>query len=350
MLAWVSAEGAGESLPRLLWEKWMMEKNRDWWRDKLKGGLIPAVPVLLHKDGVVHREAQERYCEYMAQQDVRGVAVWVHTGRGLLLSRETREFVMSAWRSRTTGERIIVAGVGANVPGPIPSSTKLHEFFEETKEMGRHALNLGADAFLAFPPFALQPVEKHESEIVAYHEEIASLGAPVFLFYFYEGGIGLPYSETLLRKLFSIEAVVGIKVATFDDVVTVQNIARLIEEDHPDILFVSGEDRMLPYTIMRGAVCGLVGMGAICTGLQVRLFQSYFAGKAKEFLELAAKVDRLGEATFIEPLEGYVLRLLWALELKGIIPSEAVNDPHGPPLPPEQKSRLASVLRSIGEL
>lgn len=316
----------------------------------MKGGLIPAVPVLLHRDGMVHREAHERYCEHMARHDIRGVAVWAHTGRGLLLSCEKREFVMSAWRRWMTGDRVVIAGVGANVSGPVSSSAKLQKFFDETKEMGRHALNLGADAFLAFPPFALQPVEKHGVEIVAYHQEIASLGAPVFLFYFYEGGVGLPYSEEQLKKLLAIEAVVGIKVATFDNVVTVQNIARLIEESYPDILFVSGEDRMLPYTIMRGAVCGLVGMGSICTELQVRLFKSYFAGEAKEFLELAAKVDRLGEATFIEPLEGYVLRLLWALELKGIIPPEAANDPFGPPLPPEQKTRLESVLRSIGEL
>jgi 4-hydroxy-tetrahydrodipicolinate synthase len=327
-----------------------MEKDRKWWRDRLKGGLIPAVPALLRKDGVLHREAQEKYCEYMAGQDVCGVAVWVHTGRGLLLSPEKREFVMSAWRGCMTGERVIIAGVGANVSSPISSPATLKEFFERTKEMGRHALNLGADAFLAFPPFAFQPVEKHEDEIVAYHEEIASLGAPVFAFYFYEGGVGLPYSEAVLRKLFDIDAVVGIKVATFDNVVTVQNIAKLIEESYPDVLFVSGEDRMLPYTIMRGAVCGLVGMGSICTDLQVRLFKSYFAGKAEEFLKLAAAVDRLGEATFIEPLEGYVLRLLWALELKGIIPPEAANDPYGPPLPPEQKTRLESVLRSIGEL
>ncbi len=327
-----------------------MEKTREWWREKLKGGLIPAVPVLLHKDGVVHRDAQQKYCEYMAQQDVRGVAVWVHTGRGLLLSPDKREFVLSAWRGCTPADSVVIAGVGANVSAPITSAAKRQKFFKEAKSMGRDALNLGADAFLAFPPFALSPVEKHEKEIVAYHEEIASLGAPVFLFYFYEAGIGLPYSQDLLRKLFSIEAVVGIKVATYDNVVTVQNIARLIEEEYPSILFVTGEDRMMPYTIMRGAVCGLVGMGSICTHLQAELFESYFAGRAKEFLDLAAKVDRLGEATFIDPLEGYVLRLLWALELQGIIPSEAANDPYGPELPLEQKTRLEEVLRSIGEL
>ncbi len=327
-----------------------MEKDRKWWREKLTGGLIPAVPALFHKDGVLHREAQQKYCEYLAQQDVRGVAVWAHTGRGLLLSRENREFVMSAWRQCMTGERVIIAGVGAAVQGRITSAAKLRKFFEATKDMGRDALNLGADAFLAFPPVGLQPAEKHEAEIVAYHEEIARLGAPVFAFYFHEGGVGLAYSESLLRKLFQIEAVVGIKVATLNDVVKVQDIGRLIEESYPEVLLVSGEDRMLPYTIMRGAACALVGMGAICTDLQVRLLKSYFAGHANDFLELAAKVDRLGEATFVEPLEGYVLRLLWALELKRIIPSEAANDPYGPQLPPEQKARLEAALRSIGEL
>ena len=327
-----------------------MEKDRKWWREKLRGGLIPAVPALFHKDGVAHRDAQQRYCEYMAQQDVGGVAVWAHTGRGLLLSSANREFVLSAWRRCMTSDRIVIAGVGAKVEGRLSSPSSFQKFFEQTKEMGRHALNLGADAFLAYPPISLQPAEKHEDEIVAYHEEIARLGAPVFVFYFHEQGVGLPYSERLLRRLFDIEAVVGIKVATFNDVVKVQDIARLIEESYPDVLFVSGEDRMLPYTIMRGAVCALVGMGAICTDLQARMLRSYFAGHAKEFLDLAAKVDRLGEATFLEPLEGYVLRLLWALELKGVIPSEVANDPYGPHVPLEQRRRLEAVLRSIGEL
>jgi 4-hydroxy-tetrahydrodipicolinate synthase len=327
-----------------------MEKDRKWWREKLRGGLIPAVPALLHRDGAVHRDAQQRYCEHMARQDVRGVAAWAHTGRGLLLSAASREFVLSAWRRCMTGERVVIAGVGAKVEGRLSPGSGLQKFFEQTKEMGRHALNLGADAFLAYPPIGLQPAEKHEGEIVAYHEEIARLGAPVFVFYFHEGGVGMPYSETLLRKLFDIEAVVGIKVATLNDIVKVQDIARLIEESYPDVLFVSGEDRMLPYTVMRGAACALVGMGTVCTDLQARLLKSYFAGHAKDFLELAAKVDRLGEATFLEPLEGYVLRLLWALEMKGIISSEAANDPHGPEVPPEQKIRLEAVLRSIGEL
>ena len=72
-----------------------MEKTRQWWREKLKGGLIPAVPVLLHKDGVIHRDAQQKYCEHMAQQDIRGVAVWVHTGRGLLLSPDWPDLLLS---------------------------------------------------------------------------------------------------------------------------------------------------------------------------------------------------------------------------------------------------------------
>ena len=327
-----------------------MDKDRTWWLNKLKGGLIPAVPALLHDDGGIHREAQQKYCDYMSQQDVRGVATWVHTGRGLLLPPDNGDFIMSAWRGCMTGDKVVIAGVGAIAEGKLTSSSARRKFFEAAKQMGRRALNLGADALLAFPPVALQPAEKREAEIIAYHEEIARLGAPLFLFYFCEGDLGMRYSESLLRKLLDIESVVGIKVATFDDVVTVQNIARLLEESYPDVLFVTGEDRMMPYTIMRGAHCGLVGMGSICTDLQVRLFNSYFEGRAAEFLELAAKVDKLGEATFIQPLEGYVLRLLWALDLMEIIPSDAANDPYGPEVPLEERDRLEAVLRSIGEL
>ena len=92
-----------------------MEKTRQWWREKLKGGLIPAVPVLLHKDGVIHRDAQQKYCEHMAQQDIRGVAVWVHTGAEKFERRTVRAQALSADSTAVTsgiaaGERVVTQG------------------------------------------------------------------------------------------------------------------------------------------------------------------------------------------------------------------------------------------------
>src|SRR3954469_12220684 len=83
--------------------------------DSLRGGLIPAVPVPFDTDGRIDWAAQERYVERMAGERVRGVALWAHTGRGLLLDADQRRDVLRAWRRGF--RRPIVAGVGARATG-----------------------------------------------------------------------------------------------------------------------------------------------------------------------------------------------------------------------------------------
>ena len=55
---------------------------------QLVGRLIPAVPVPFDRDGRLHELGLERYAAWMAGQAIGGVAVWAHTGRGLLLGEE----------------------------------------------------------------------------------------------------------------------------------------------------------------------------------------------------------------------------------------------------------------------
>ena len=58
-------------------------------RGRLEGGLIPAAPIPFHADGRLHGGAQAAYLRYMSEQPIAGVAVWAHTGRGLLVDEET---------------------------------------------------------------------------------------------------------------------------------------------------------------------------------------------------------------------------------------------------------------------
>ena len=85
------------------------------WQRKLHGALIPAVPVPFDADGRMHRAAQDAYVRYMAEQPVAGVAVWAHTGRGLVLGPDQRREVLRCWRAGFPRDRCIVAGAGANV-------------------------------------------------------------------------------------------------------------------------------------------------------------------------------------------------------------------------------------------
>src|SRR5262245_62126952 len=66
--------------------------------ERLRGGLFPAVPVPRRADGSLDRAAQEAYATWMAGQPVAGAAVWVHTGRGLLIPPSMRREVLNSWR------------------------------------------------------------------------------------------------------------------------------------------------------------------------------------------------------------------------------------------------------------
>src|SRR6186997_3001400 len=127
--------------------------------DAVRGGLIPAVPVPFDAAGQVDWAAHERYVVRMAAERVRGVALWAHTGRGLLLDAEQRRDVLRAWRRGF--RRPIIAGVGARAAGS--DAAAFDRFARDTRVMAEAALRDGADALMAYAPTAyrdLPPAER----------------------------------------------------------------------------------------------------------------------------------------------------------------------------------------------
>ena len=309
-------------------------------------GLIPAVPVMFSASGEVDAAAQEHYVAHMASQPVGGVAVWAHTGRGLLLSREQRSQVLRAWRDGLGPGKTLIAGVG----GSRQQAGDPRAFVDSALRMAADALQNGAHALMAYAPTPLRQSNNCEDLTLEYHKQLASMGAPLILFYLYEAAGGISYSLALLRNLFALPQVVGIKLATLDSVMTFQDVACLINREFPEKLLISGEDRFLGYSLMCGAKAALIGMGAACTGLQLDLVQAYFQGRAAEFLMLSRLVDELAEVLFVSPMEGYIRRVLWALVHEGIIGRESSHDPWGPELREGEFTEIGDVLRKVAQI
>lgn len=310
---------------------------------RLWHGLIPAVPVPFRASGEIDGAAQQRYVAWMARQPIQGVAVWAHTGRGLRMKREQRIEVLRSWREGLGPGRLIIAGVG----GLPERAEDFTAYLDSAVEMARDALEHGAHAFLIHPPRLFHHVASDRDLLFDYHRELAAVGAPNFLFYLYEAAGGFPYTEAHLRDLFARPQVAGIKLATLDSVMTFQKVANLIAREFPRQLLITGEDRFLGYSLMCGAQAALIGMGAACTALQAGMMRAYYEGRAAEFLELSAKVDRLAQATFIPPMEGYIQRMLWALVHQGAIGRESAHDPWGPSLPESEFATVGNVVREV---
>ena len=310
-------------------------------RARLDGGLVPAVPVTLDGAGRLHAPAHDAYLRHMSEQPLAGVAVWAHTGRGLMLGHETADTVLRDWRAALP-HKVIIAGAGA------PAGARPGEATRLSVEMAERAARLGADAVLAYAPVWLRGRETAGRLIVEHHRRLAAVGLPLVLFYLYEEAGGISYPPAVLDELLSMPEVVGIKMATLDSVMTYQMVARRVSEHHPDRLLITGEDRFLGYSLMRGARAALIGMGAACARLQAELIRAHVAGDAARFLELSKLTDMLAEATFVRPVEGYIRRMLWVLVHQGVIPLEAANDPWGPELPQEEYEEVGRVLNKLG--
>ncbi len=279
---------------------------------RLRWGLLPAVPVPFRGDRL-DGEAQHAYASWMAAQPVAGVAVWAHTGRGPHLSAEQRAEVLETWREALP-DRVVVAGA-------------------RDVTMAIAARRGHADALLAFP---------ERSDPVGHHRRL-SRELPVIAFHLYEAAGGVPYDDATLHAVLDLPGVLGIKVATLDSVMTFQRIAALMRS-HPDKLLVTGEDRFYGYSVMAGATAALIGMGAALPEMQAELLHAFRDRQLDRFVALSAFCDRLAQTTFIEPMEGYVRRMLWAAAAEGAIPRDACDDPWGPPVPEHEREAVEQVI------
>jgi len=281
--------------------------------DRLAWGLIPAAPVPF-RGGRLDEAAQQGYARWMAAHPVAGVAVWAHTGRGPQLSPEQRRVVLQAWRDALP-DRVVIAGA-------------------RDITMAIEARRGGADALLVFP-------EPHDP--VGHHQRL-SRELPVIAFYLYQAAGGVAYDEPTLHAILDLPNVVGIKVATLDSVLTFQRIAELMQ-GHPDKLLLTGEDRFLGYSLLLGARAALIGMGAALVDLQCDLLRARATEDWPRFLSLSARCDRFAQATFTDPMEGYIRRMLWAAAAEGAIPADSCDDPWGPDLPAAERALVERAVR-----
>lgn len=316
-----------------------MEQKRAKTVQAMTGGLVPAVPVPRYHNGEIHYEAQEAYASYLCRQQIAGVAVWVHTGRGLHLQPEERNTIFHSWKSHLDEAQLLVAGVGSLIDDSLPDPLRLEKWRRNSITMAEEAASGGADALLVFPPVIFKELEnsRRDAAIIEYHRELSLLGVPLILFYLYEEAGGLAYSKEVLRELLGMQSVVGMKMAALDSVMTLQEITSLFSAEFPGKLLITGEDRMFGYSLMCGATGALVGLGAAFPNIQSDLIMAYRSQNYPLFMDLSSRVDAYAMSTFTQPMDKYILRMLWCLVLQGVIPVEAAHDMNGTGYKMEEK-------------
>ncbi len=321
-------------------------------RARLDGALISAVPAPFDLDGKHCEEAEKSLIKYQAASRAAGVAVWAHTGRGLRLNDEERHRIFKRWRIGLREDQFIVAGVGcpSSAMGDTLDEISDAEYISRAADMAQSAKTYGADGILVYAPVKFRGRADQNELTLDYHESIASIGLPMILFYLYEAAGGISYDLGFLETLLALDGVAGIKLATLDSIMTFQDVAQLVTKKFPEIALLTGEDRFLGYTITRGAVGALIGMGTIEPNLQAALLQYWREGNFEKFAKLSLALDDLAENIFVQPMEGYIRRLMLALAAEGVLPMDKTYDPWGPPIPHAEKVAIAGALTRLQTL
>ncbi|UCG87279.1 MAG: dihydrodipicolinate synthase family protein [Gemmatimonadota bacterium] len=314
--------------------------------DRLRHKVVPAVPVPYDASRKIDVAATRQYARWMAEQAVGAVAVWAHTGRGLMLTDAERALTLELWY-KAMGDTPIVCGVGAPATVDLPGdpTARTDRVIEVSVALATAAKQGGASGVLIYPPEALRDLSDVDRRAVAVHSAVAEVGLPVIAFYLYEAAGGISYSLETIDELLGLAGVIGIKVATLDSVMTYQDVAAKVL-DHEDALLITGEDRFLGYSLMLGAQAALVGMAAACTDLLIALLDAWHARDLTRFTTLAAAVDEFARVTFSAPMDGYVQRMLWALEADGVIP-EGASDPFAPALTEMERAAVYRAVRAL---
>ncbi|MFG3714301.1 dihydrodipicolinate synthase family protein [Micromonospora sp. NPDC047730] len=287
-------------------------------RDRLRWRLVAATATPMDADRAVDAAVLDRYLRGLVVDGADALAVCAHTGRGPHLDPATRDLVVR--HAVDTGVPVVV-GVGGR-PG---------EHTDEVAAQAARAADLGAAGILVFPV---------DGDAVAHHDAVwRAAGLPMLAFDLYTR----PYSASRLAALLEHPGVAGVKVARLHDAIACQ--AALAAAHRADRLAVTGEDRMFGPSLMWGAQAALVGLAAAAVPVTAAVLRAYADGKHDDFVAASARLDRLAEVTFTDPMEGYVHRMLQIAADEGRIPASHAVDAYAPALPDGDRDRVLAVAR-----
>ncbi|MBB6448636.1 4-hydroxy-tetrahydrodipicolinate synthase [Geomicrobium halophilum] len=240
-------------------------------------GIIPPVVTLLKQDGGLDVPAMQIHIDELITAGVNGL-FFMGTGG---------EFGYMSLHLRKQMAFEAVAAVKGRVPVLIGTGTAS---YEETRELSRHAEDIGADGIVVIPPYFWQV---NDANLISYYKQLTNDTHLPMLLYNFPGAVGYDLNPDLVTKLaLEVPSIVGIK-ETVDEAGHIREMILKTKEVRPGFKVFSGYDDHLLNTLMLGGD-GAISMGVnIAPHLQIGIYKAFLEQDFEAMMNLHRKLAYL---------------------------------------------------------
>lgn len=279
------------------------------------GGVYASTICPMHEDGSLDKASLERHLADIAAVDgMAGFLLNGHAGENHALDRDEMQTVIRVARSVSHKMRI-VAGVNG-------------ERSDVAARYARDAVEAGADAVMAFPPYSWA-LGADDRLIQAHHRMIAeACEAPMFLF---QGSVNAghtAFKPDTLKRLLEIDTVTGIKEGSWESA-SYDATRRLTKSLRPEVGVMASGDEHLFVCFALGSEGSLVSLAAVVPELIVELERAVARGDMAAGRVVHDKLYPLARVVYAAPGQLATLRLKTCLKLLGRLPSVSARAPIG---------------------
>ncbi len=253
---------------------------------------------------------------------VHGFLIVGNCGEFTNLTDEERLRTVGTSVERVAGRVPIIAGIfHANTAQAVSLATGYRE--------------LGATACLLLPPYFIKP--SLDGVVEHFRTVAAESGLPVVV-YNNPARTGLDLTPAVMRRLYGIPGVIGLKDCTRD----LAHLAQKIEESPGEFDILYGDDDLMFGALMLGAAGGILAAANLVPEMLVEMYREATGGDARRANAIQNRLLPMIRSWYTvnhpAPLKGAMAMIGWAA------------GPARKPLQPMTPEEAAEVRRTLGEL
>jgi 4-hydroxy-2-oxoglutarate aldolase len=294
----------------------------------LAGALVAAVTPFDPVTGEIDVVGMRSNIRWWTERDAFGIVIGGSTGEAVLLDEEERRLLLEAGRGAIPGDRLLVAGAGA-------------ESTRATLRLCRIASDAGADAVLVMPPAFYKGAMTPEALSTHYRRVADESALPVIVYQVPTRLNTIELPVGLVAELSRHENIVGIK----DSRGSLEVVGELVSQCREGFQVLVGSGAQLYGSLEVGAVGGILGVSNAMPQETSDLIRVFREGRTQEAGRLQELIGPVHKVMVGEMGVAGVKAGLDMMGLRG-------GDPRPPlrPLPEKRRAELRGVLETAGLL